>query len=62
MPPLPKTRRLAESYVELDLMFSQDEKLRETYVGGLSQVRMGRLMEGAFSSSLSGVMVLTGPT
>lgn len=31
----------------MDLLFSKDESLREMYVGGLSQVRMGRLMEGA---------------
>jgi acyl-coenzyme A thioesterase 9 len=46
MPPLPETRRLADSFVEMDLLFSKDEGLRETYVGGLSMVRMGRLMEG----------------
>jgi len=44
---LPSTRRMADSYVQMDLRFSQDEGLREQYVGGLSKVRMGRLMEGA---------------
>lgn len=43
--PLPKTRRMQDSYVEMDLPFSSDESLREVYVGGLSKVRMGRLME-----------------
>ncbi|BGP13272.1 hypothetical protein JCM10213v2_001191 [Rhodosporidiobolus nylandii] len=43
--PLPKTRRMGDSYVQLDLRFSQDEQLREAYVGGLSKVRVGRLME-----------------
>ncbi|GAA6030042.1 hypothetical protein JCM8097_009228 [Rhodosporidiobolus ruineniae] len=43
--PLPKTRRMADSFVSLDLCFSQDDSLKEQYVGGLSKVRMGRLME-----------------
>ncbi|GAA5932046.1 hypothetical protein JCM3775_004222 [Rhodotorula graminis] len=42
---LPATRRMADSYVQMDLPFSHDEGLREQYVGGLSKVRMGRLME-----------------
>lgn len=29
----------------MDLPFSTDERLREAYVGGLSRIRMGRLME-----------------
>jgi len=41
--------RAQDSYVELDLKFSEDSKLREQYVGGLSKVRMGRLMEGEIS-------------
>lgn len=36
---------MLDSYVELDLLFSTDSTLREQYVGGLSKVRMGRLME-----------------
>ncbi|BGP37172.1 hypothetical protein JCM10450v2_001078 [Rhodotorula kratochvilovae] len=43
--PLPETRRMGESYVQMDLHFSEDAGLREQYVGGLSKVRMGRLME-----------------
>ncbi|GAA5831239.1 hypothetical protein JCM11251_007805 [Rhodosporidiobolus azoricus] len=43
--PLPTEKRMGDSYVQLDLRFSQDSTLRETYVGGLSKVRMGRLME-----------------
>ncbi|CEQ39161.1 SPOSA6832_00658, partial [Sporobolomyces salmonicolor] len=46
--PLPKTRRMGDSYVQMELRFSEDESLREQYVGGLSKVRTGRLMEGAF--------------
>ncbi|GAA5967911.1 hypothetical protein JCM21900_000743 [Sporobolomyces salmonicolor] len=43
--PLPKTRRMGDSYVQMELRFSEDESLREQYVGGLSKVRTGRLME-----------------
>ncbi|KDE05804.1 hypothetical protein MVLG_03893 [Microbotryum lychnidis-dioicae p1A1 Lamole] len=44
--PLPTTRRVQDSYVQLDLKFSEDPVLRESYLGGLSkQTRMGRLME-----------------
>ncbi|SCV72640.1 BQ2448_4177 [Microbotryum intermedium] len=44
--PLPTTRRVQDSYVQLDLKFSEDPVLRESYLGGLSkQPRMGRLME-----------------
>ncbi|GAA6000670.1 hypothetical protein JCM10207_004602 [Rhodosporidiobolus poonsookiae] len=43
--PLPKTRRMGDSYVQMDLRFSEDNTLREQYVGGISQIRMGRLME-----------------
>ncbi|GAA5973757.1 hypothetical protein JCM11641_005119 [Rhodosporidiobolus odoratus] len=43
--PLPESRRMQDSYVQLDLRFSQDETLRGQYVGGASKVRMGRLME-----------------
>ncbi|GAA5850806.1 hypothetical protein JCM8547_009093 [Rhodosporidiobolus lusitaniae] len=43
--PLPETRRMGDSYVQLDLKFSENSSLREDYVGGLSKVRMGRLME-----------------
>ncbi|GJN87873.1 hypothetical protein Rhopal_000828-T1 [Rhodotorula paludigena] len=43
--PLPTTRRMGDSYVQMDLRFSQDESLHEQYVGGMSKVRMGRLME-----------------
>lgn len=46
LPPLPQVRRMGDSYVQMDLLFSKDESLREQYVGGLSKVRMGRLMEG----------------
>lgn len=46
--PLPKTRRIIDSYVQQDLLFSQNDALREQYVGGLSKIRMGRLMEGVF--------------
>ncbi|BGP59456.1 hypothetical protein NBRC10512v2_000751 [Rhodotorula toruloides] len=45
LPPLPQVRRMGDSYVQMDLLFSKDESLREQYVGGLSKVRMGRLME-----------------
>lgn len=53
LPPLPQVRRMGDSYVQMDLLFSKDESLREQYVGGLSKVRMGRLMEGAPLASLS---------
>ena len=43
--PLPQTRRMGDSFVQLDLPFSKDANLREQYVGGISKVRMGRLME-----------------
>jgi acyl-coenzyme A thioesterase 9 len=43
--PLPQTRRMGDSFVQLDLPFSKDASLREQYVGGISKVRMGRLME-----------------
>ncbi|SGY67461.1 BQ5605_C004g02777 [Microbotryum silenes-dioicae] len=44
--PLPTTRRVQDSYVQLDLKFSEDPVLRESYLGGLSkQPRMSRLME-----------------
>lgn len=45
--PLPASKRMIDSYIEIDLRFSSGgEALREMYVGGLSRVRMGRLMEG----------------
>lgn len=46
--PLPTTRRMEDSFVQIDLLFNGEEgdALREMYVGGLSKVRMGRLMEG----------------
>ncbi|GAA5860449.1 hypothetical protein JCM3774_000425 [Rhodotorula dairenensis] len=43
--PLPQVRRMGDSFVQLDLPFSKDSGLREQYVGGISKVRMGRLME-----------------
>lgn len=36
---------MGDSYTQMDLMFSQDPNLRESYVGGVSKVRIGRLME-----------------
>lgn len=43
--PLPEVRRMGDSYVQLDLPFSTEASLREQYVGGISKVRIGRLME-----------------
>ncbi|GAA6064773.1 hypothetical protein JCM10212_006322 [Sporobolomyces blumeae] len=43
--PLPKERRMGDSYCQMELRFSQDESLREQYVGGFSKVRMGALLE-----------------
>jgi hypothetical protein len=37
---------MRDSYIELDLKFSENPELREQYVGGYAQVRTGRLMEG----------------
>ncbi|KAL8279297.1 hypothetical protein RQP46_008334 [Phenoliferia psychrophenolica] len=36
---------MEDSFVAMDLLFSQDAALREQYVGGQAKVRMGRLME-----------------
>ncbi|KAM0751769.1 hypothetical protein T439DRAFT_324959 [Meredithblackwellia eburnea MCA 4105] len=45
LPALPTTRRMEDSYVQMDLLFSKDDVLKEQYVGGHAKVRMGRLME-----------------
>ncbi|KAK4701459.1 acyl-coenzyme A thioesterase 9, partial [Phenoliferia sp. Uapishka_3] len=42
---LPTKRRMEDSYVSMDLLFSSNAALREQYIGGLAKVRMGRLME-----------------
>jgi acyl-coenzyme A thioesterase 9 len=55
--PLPTEKRMSDSFVQLDLKFSEDEELREAYVGGYAQVRMGRLMEGTANLRFQYVIV-----
>ncbi|KAM0788991.1 hypothetical protein ACM66B_003060 [Microbotryomycetes sp. NB124-2] len=43
--PLPTTRTMRDSWVSMDLNFSTNEALRAEYVGGVSKIRLGRLME-----------------
>lgn len=50
-PPLPTERRMAESFVSLDLPLSSNSALRGEYVGARETVRLGKLMEGQSPSS-----------
>ncbi|KAI5481055.1 acyl-CoA thioester hydrolase [Pseudohyphozyma bogoriensis] len=59
LPPLPTERKMSDSYVELDLRFSEDPALREQYVGGNTGVRMGRLMEAAYRHVLPSGMPIS---
>jgi hypothetical protein len=43
--PLPTERRMQDSHCSMDLVFSQDDALREEFVGSYSKVRMGALLE-----------------
>lgn len=43
--PLPTERRMSDSFCQMELKFSQDEALREEFVGSYSKVRMGALLE-----------------
>ncbi|GAA5908719.1 uncharacterized protein JCM6883_004150 [Sporobolomyces salmoneus] len=43
--PLPKERTMKDSFCSMDLKFSEDEALREEFVGGLSKVRMSAILE-----------------
>lgn len=43
--PLPKKRRMSDSFCQMELKFSEDEALREEFVGSYSKVRMGALLE-----------------
>ncbi|GAA5967819.1 hypothetical protein JCM3765_001892 [Sporobolomyces pararoseus] len=43
--PLPKERKMGDSFCLMDLRFSQDDSLREEFVGSFSKVRMGALLE-----------------
>lgn len=48
---------MVDSYTQMDLLFSQDPDLRESYVGSSSKVRMGRLMEDFDSIAGTGKFV-----
>lgn len=43
--PLPKERKMGDSFCLMDLRFSEDDALREEFVGSYSKVRMGALLE-----------------
>lgn len=47
---LPKERRMADSYIEVELPFESDPGLLESYIGAFTSVRVGRIMEGGASS------------
>ncbi|GAA6010846.1 hypothetical protein JCM11491_004563 [Sporobolomyces phaffii] len=43
--PLPTERRPGDSFCSMELKFSEDDALKEEFVGGYSKVRMGALLE-----------------
>ncbi|KAH8926184.1 Thioesterase/thiol ester dehydrase-isomerase, partial [Atractiella rhizophila] len=43
--PFPESKPISSSYTTFTLPFSKDPALHEVYVGGMTSVRMGRLME-----------------
>ena len=50
---LPEERRMADSYIEVELPFESDPGLLESYIGAFTSVRVGRIMEGGARSSRS---------
>lgn len=49
---------MRDSYVEMLLPFSRDAALREVYIGGLSQVRMGAFIIPPLSLSALSIATL----